>query len=191
MLLGREDLAAIGGFEFLSKFLAEDHVCAEELAARGRPVSVSGHLIDNVLGRRSLRDFAARHVRWARLRRHVNLPGYLGEILLNPVFLGLAGTLTLRTPLSAAVAVGALAVASALDLLGERAVGVRRPVWAYPLLEAGLSLARGLLFAVPFLGRTLRWRSNVIRIAARTRIDLKSPPAQAGLFDTREHRATA
>ncbi len=191
MLLGRGDLAAVGGFEFLSNFLAEDQVCAEELVARGRPVAVSGHLIDNVLGRRTLREFAARHVRWARLRRHVNLPGYLGEILLNPVFLGIAGALALRTPASAAIAAGALAVSSALAAAGERAVGVRRPLWTYPLLEAGLSLARGVLFVVPLLGRTLKWRSNVIRIAARTRIEMKSAPAAAGLFDTREHRAPA
>src|SRR6185295_4130881 len=54
MLLHRDDLEGIGGFRFLGQFLAEDQVCAEELARSGRPVVVTGHLIDNVLGRRSL-----------------------------------------------------------------------------------------------------------------------------------------
>ena len=97
MLLGREDLDRIGGFPFLARFLAEDQVCAEELAARGRPVVVSGHLIDNVLGRRSVRDFAARHLRWARLRRKISAAGYAGEFLLNPVFIALLSALLLRT----------------------------------------------------------------------------------------------
>ena len=65
-------------------------VDAVELARRGRLVVVTGHVIDNVLGRRSFREFAGRHLRWARLRRRVNLPGYLGEALLNPVFVALA-----------------------------------------------------------------------------------------------------
>lgn len=189
MLLGRADLAELGGFEFLSKFLAEDQICAEELAARGRPVAVSGHLIDNVLGRRTVRDFASRHVRWSRLRRWVNLPGYLGELLLNPVFLAFAGALALRTPAAWATAGAALVAASALDAVGERAVGVRRPLWIYPVLEAALSLARGLLFPIPFFGSTLRWRSNVLTIGPRTRIDVKRGPED--VFDTRGHRVAA
>ena len=61
MLIHRDDLEAIGGFRFLGQFLAEDQICAEELARRGRPVVVTGHLIDNVLGRRTLREFVGRH----------------------------------------------------------------------------------------------------------------------------------
>ncbi len=192
MLLHRDDLGAIGGFEFLSRFLAEDQVCAEELAARGRPVVVSAHVIDNILGRRTLGEFMSRHLRWARLRRHMNPAGYLGEFLLNPVFLALAAALVLRTPAGWAIAGAALAATAGLDAAAERAVGVRRPLFLYPLLEFFLSVTRGLLWFVPLLSRTLVWRSNVIRIGPRSRIELKqsaSPPER--LFDTRERRVPA
>ncbi|HXX94379.1 MAG TPA: glycosyltransferase, partial [Planctomycetota bacterium] len=190
MLIHKEDLEWIGGFPFLGRFLAEDQVCAEELASRGRPVVVSPHIIDNVLGRRSLRDFASRHLRWARLRRHVNLPGYLGEALLNPVFLALGSALVLRSAESWAVAGAVLATTALLDAAAERALGVRRPIFLYPVLELALSLARGIFWFVPLFSRTLVWRSNLIRIGPRSLIEIKEK-AEASLepepiMDTRE-----
>ncbi len=190
MLLGREDLDRIGGFAFLARFLAEDQVCAEELRARGVPVTVTGRLIDNVLGRRTLGDFVGRHLRWARLRRHVNLAGYLAEALLNPVFLATAGAAVLRSPVSLASAAVALGAASLLDAAAERSSGIRRPLLLYPLLESVLAILKGILWFVPLLSRTLVWRSNVLRIGRRSEIELKTRPA-ARLFDTRGRRVPA
>ncbi len=190
MLIHREDLEWIGGFEFLGRYLAEDQVCAEELAARGRPVVVSAHVIDNILGRRTLGDFASRHLRWARLRRHVNPAAYLGEALLNPVFLALVSAMVLRSPESWAVAAAVLATASLLDRSAERAVGIHRPLLLYPFLEPLLGVTRGLLWFVPLFSRTLVWRSNVIRIGPRSLIELKqaAAPSLVGgpLLKTRE-----
>ena len=127
MLIHRDDLDGIGGFRFLGQFLAEDQICAEELARRGRPVVLTGHLIDNVLGHRTLREFAGRHLRWARLRRHVSFAGYLGEALLNPVFLALLGLVAFRSVDSAIVAGMALTGMSLINASTERILGVRRP----------------------------------------------------------------
>jgi ceramide glucosyltransferase len=195
MLLHREDLEAIGGFPFLSQFLAEDQVCAEELARRGRPVVVTGHLIDNVLGRRSFREFAGRHLRWARLRRRVNFPGYLGEALLNPVFVAVASMLALRTADSAIVAGLALLASTVMNSSTERMLSVRRPAWHYPLLELLLSSARGVLWFVALVTGTVDWRGNILALGPRSRIELKSrapeAPAEAPMFDTRERHAPA
>src|SRR5436190_24295654 len=109
MLLHREELEAVGGFRFLGQFLAEDQVCAEEFRRLGRPVTVSGNLIDNVLGRRTLKEFNGRHLRWARLRRRVSVFGYSSEFLLNPVFIALGGLAALRSADAAIVAGLALA----------------------------------------------------------------------------------
>ncbi len=195
MLLHRDELESIGGFRFLGQFLAEDQICAEELARRGRPVVVTGHLIDNVLGRRSFRDFAGRHLRWARLRRRVNLPGYVGEALLNPVFVAVASMLALRTSDSAIVAGLALLAATVINASTERLLDVRRPAWQYPLLELALSAVRGVLWFVALVTGTVVWRGNVLALGPRSRIELKSrapdAPADAPLFDTRERHAPA
>lgn len=195
MLLHRDDLEGIGGFRFLGQFLAEDQVCAEELARRGRPVVVTGHLIDNVLGRRSLREFAGRHLRWARLRRRVHFSGYLGEALLNPVAVAFASMLALRTSDSAIVAGLALAASTIINSSTERQLGVRRPAWAYPLLELSLSSLRSVLWFVALVGGTVVWRGNVLALGPRSRIELKSRAPEAAaevpMFDTRERHAPA
>src|SRR5262245_5193068 len=127
MLIHRDDLEFIGGLRFLGQFLAEDQICAEELARSGRPVTVTGHLIDNVLGRRSFKDFAGRHLRWARLRRRVNFPGFLGEALLNPTFIAFVSLIALRTADAAIVAGLSLAAMTIMNWSTERLLGVRRP----------------------------------------------------------------
>lgn len=180
MLLRKADLQAIGGFEYLSRFLAEDTVCAEELSARGRPVVVSGYLIDNVLGRRTVKDFAARHLRWARLRRHLSLPGYLGELLLNPVFIAVAAAAATRVEEAVVLAGAALLGMSAVDAAAERALGIRRPWWHYPFLELLLSLIKGVLWAVPLLSSTAVWRGHTLRIGARTAIEQEAEAVLAG-----------
>lgn len=192
MLLHRDELEAVGGFRFLGQFLAEDQLCAEELGRLGRPVTVSGNVIDNVLGRRTLREFAGRHLRWARLRRHVNVRGYLGEFLLNPVFLAMVGLAAFRTLDAAIVAGLSLFGMSVMNASTDRALGLRKPLWAHPLLELALSTARGVLWFVPFFSNTVLWRGNLLSLGPRSRIELKGPASvDEGLFDTRERHAPA
>jgi ceramide glucosyltransferase len=192
MLLHREELEAIGGFRFLGQFLAEDQVCAEELDRLGRPVTVSGNLIDNVLGRRTLKEFAGRHLRWARLRRHVSFWGYLGEFLLNPVFVALGSFAAVRTSDAALVAGLTLAGMSVMNASTARVLGIKKPAWSHPFLELALSLVRGVLWFVPFFSSTVVWRGNVLSLGPRSRIELKeAAPQDEGLFDTRERHAPA
>ena len=175
MLVHRDDLERIGGFEFLGQFLAEDQICAEELTRRGQPVIVSGHIIDNILGYRTFRDFTGRHLRWARLRRHVNWWGYLVEVLVNPVFVALVGLLALRTVAAALLAVLAVGFMSSIDASTERRLGIRRPAWTYPLLELALSAVRGVLWFVPLFSSTVVWRGNALTLGPRSRIERTAP----------------
>jgi ceramide glucosyltransferase len=192
MLLHREELEAIGGFRFLGQFLAEDQVCAEEFDRLGRPVTVSGNLIDNVLGRRTLKEFIGRHLRWARLRRHVHFAGYVGEFLLNPVFVALGALAAVRTADAAIVAGLTLAGVSVMNASTDRVLGLRKPAWVHPPLELALSVARGVLWFVPFFSSTVVWRGNVLALGPRSRIELKeAAPVDDGLFDTRERHAPA
>jgi ceramide glucosyltransferase len=172
MLIHRDDLDAIGGFPFLGQFLAEDQICAEELARRGRPVVIASSVIDNVVGRRTLREFAGRHLRWSRLRRHMRPTGYWGEILLNPTFLSLLGLVAFRSARSALVAGLALTGMSVINASTEHLLGLRRPVWVHPPLEFALSIVRGVLWFIALFSRTVVWRGHALRLTARSRIDL-------------------
>jgi ceramide glucosyltransferase len=170
MLFRREDLEAIGGFAFLGEHLAEDQVCGEEMKARGRGVVVSGRLIDNVLGRRSVKQFLDRHLRWCRIRRRISLAGYAGEFFVNPVALALAAVAIVPTPATAAIAGSIYLAACGIAISAERRIGIRRPLIHYPALE----LLRGILTAavwfVPFFSSTVSWRGDRLKVGRRTRL---------------------
>lgn len=168
MLLRRATLEAIGGFALLARYLAEDQVCGEEVARRGLAVSVSGYVIDNVLGTLSLRSAVSRHLRWARIRRRMSPAGYAGELLLQPVFL--AGIAAVADPgLATALLLAAtVAARAAVDAVAERAVGVRRPLAVYPLLSTARDLVVGAVWAVPFVSSTVAWRGRTFAIGPRT-----------------------
>ena len=168
MLLRRATLERIGGFRRLSRFLAEDQVCGQEVAALGARLALSSQPIDNVLGRVSVRDFALRHLRWARIRRRISPLGYAGELLLNPVFLAAVAAAAIPGLATAVTFVAALLARSALDAASERAAGVRRPLGAYPALVLAKDLVTGVLWAVPYFSSAVTWRGRRFLIGPRT-----------------------
>jgi ceramide glucosyltransferase len=171
MLLHRRDLALIGGFRTLRTFVAEDQICGEEIQRRGLRCTLGAHPVRNGLGRLSIAEFAARHLRWARLRRSVCPAGYAGEVLLQPVALALAVALFLPLPLAVTALLGALLLRMGLDLVSDRAAGLRRKATHYLVLSPTRDLLVAALWVVPWVsGSTLRWRGHTIRIGPRTRI---------------------
>ncbi len=190
MMIRRDDLEAMGGFRFLGGFLAEDQVCGEETARRGKGAAVTGVPVHNVLGSFGLRRFASRHLRWARIRSRMCPAGYAAEILLNPILLAAAGASALRTPSSLALLGAAVLLKCALDAAAERTAGFRRPLHHYLLLVPAKDLLVGLLWPVAFLGSTVEWRGARFRIGARTRLEpvggaaeeRHGPPPEAAPF---------
>jgi len=132
---------------------------------------VAGCVIDNVLGRRTVRQFLDRHLRWCRIRRRISLPGYVGELLLNPVGLVLIGAVIVGTAGSLAVFGGTLLGMSALGAAAERGLGVRRPLLYYPALELLRSVLVVAVWAVPLFSRTVSWRGDRMKIGPRTRLE--------------------
>ncbi len=168
MGLRRADLDRLGGFAHLARFLAEDQVSGEEVHGLGLRTALCSTPVDNVLGRLDVREFARRHLRWARIRRHISPAGYAAEILLNPVFAGLVGALALRTLPALAAAAAALLGMSVLGAWSERSLGLRRGLLAYPALEAARAVTTGVLWPVPFFSRHVSWRGHRFRIGRRT-----------------------
>jgi len=168
MLLRRRDLERIGGFARLGRFLAEDQVCGEEIDALGLEVVVCPRPVDNVLGRLSVRSFAGRHLRWARIRRRIHPLAYAGETLTNPVPPAVALLIVEPGVYSAAVAALTIAILSTVAFESERALGVRRRALVYPPLEVLRGLTVGALWPVPFLSSSVAWRGTRYRVGRRT-----------------------
>ena len=74
----RRDLQAIGGFEAIADYLADDYQLGSRIAALGLKVKLSDVVVETFLPRYTLSSFVAHQLRWARTVRDSRFWGYLG-----------------------------------------------------------------------------------------------------------------
>ncbi len=74
----RRDLQAIGGFESLVDYLADDYELGSRIAASGLNVRLSDVVVETFLPRYTLRGFLDHQLRWARTVRDSRFWGYVG-----------------------------------------------------------------------------------------------------------------
>jgi ceramide glucosyltransferase len=74
----RHDLAAIGGFEALLDYLADDYELGRRIAARGKKVELSAATVATFLPAYTWSEFVRHQLRWWRTIRDVRRWGYVG-----------------------------------------------------------------------------------------------------------------
>jgi ceramide glucosyltransferase len=74
----RRDLQAIGGFEALADYLADDYHIGNRIAALGKKVQLSSVVVESFLPRYTMRSFFDHQLRWARTVKDARLWGYIG-----------------------------------------------------------------------------------------------------------------
>ncbi|MGH9498058.1 MAG: bacteriohopanetetrol glucosamine biosynthesis glycosyltransferase HpnI [Terriglobales bacterium] len=78
MAFRRRDLAAIGGFETLVDYLADDYHLGQRIAALGLKVELSDVVVETFLPGYTVGEFFAHQLRWARAVRDSRFWGYVG-----------------------------------------------------------------------------------------------------------------
>ena len=186
MLFSREHLRKIGGFRSVENVLAEDYVLGQKFQKAGLRVRLSLQALSVVNPERDLRSFINRQLRWAQMRRRMNLRAYLAEGLGNPnVWLALClAWVGLTTPAGLNLTT---CVASVLAMMVAKClvdVGLGR------LLQGDFALARhfywiplkdmliSVIWCVGLFRRKVNWRGNVRWIGAESRLFLRSDTQQ-------------
>ena len=93
MAIRRDALDAVGGFEPLADYCADDYVLGRNVAESGRQVVMSHHVIDHVVINRSFSCSMRHQIRWTKSTRYSRHAGHAGTVLTFAMPFGVLGLL--------------------------------------------------------------------------------------------------
>jgi len=166
----RHVLQAIGGFDRLKEYLAEDFEMGKLAAEAGYGVILSSYVIEHHIGTSDLRQNAAHRLRWVRSTRRSRPAGYVGQLFTMP--LPLAATLWAWNhawwPLAAVTLFfrGLAAYVVSAKVLRARINWLLLPIEDFI----------GFFFWVAgFFGRTISWRGRTYLLHSDGRFEVLAP----------------
>ncbi|WP_321476254.1 bacteriohopanetetrol glucosamine biosynthesis glycosyltransferase HpnI [uncultured Paludibaculum sp.] len=166
----REVVRAVGGWERLSKYLAEDFVLGQFAAAAGYGVILSSYVIEHRIGAQTLASNFAHRLRWSRSTRRSRPAGYVGQVFTNPVPIAMA-LLVLQPATWPAALVTCVLRAMAAAAISEGVLHdpLCRMWWPLILWQDLLSFA---FWVAGFFGNTIVWRGRRYRLLTDGRFEL-------------------
>ncbi|MEY4579519.1 MAG: hypothetical protein RL701_4222 [Pseudomonadota bacterium] len=186
MLMRRDQLASIGGFESMRCVLAEDYLLGQRYHAAGFRVVLSQVPVGTYNEQLSMRRFLARHLRWAQLRRTCATGPFLAEPLLYsspfivaPLFLSDMARECHYAPY--ACLIGLCARVGADAVLARRVSGRWPNLSALAFLPAKDTLLLGT-WLIALVRRNVTWRGHSLRIGPGSRL---LPPTERPSFRQR------
>ncbi|MGK9368232.1 glycosyltransferase [Melioribacter sp. Ez-97] len=161
ILIRRNALDVIGGFNAFAGYLAEDFMMGKKVKEAGFRVMTSPVTIDNINEKIPPEKFINRHSRWSKMRFKIAPYHYLLEPLTNPVALGL-----LLLPFFNGVFVYfilSVTIKIILDYLISRQTNRSHKFYFYLLIPIKDLLIFAIWF-IPFFNSKIKWRNNVMLI---------------------------
>lgn len=161
MAVRREALAAIGGFETLAGYLADDYQLGNKIHGAGWRIALDRCFVESVIKPENLMAVLSRQLRWARTMRASRPGGYLASGVTLPFPAALLATLLAPSPAVWLAAVALLyGVRLSVSTLYSRRF-VRDGLlpcwlWLLPLRDMLAFFA----WALSFLGNKVEWRGS-------------------------------
>jgi ceramide glucosyltransferase len=155
----KSDLDAIGGFQAIADYLADDYELGRRIAEKGRRIELSRSAVETHLPAYDLTGFFRHQVRWARTIRTARPAGYAG-LLLTFTLPWAALTLALAPHVPWAWALGAVALVARLTSALVSGILVLddnlllRSLWLLPFRDF-LAVA---VWITGWMGRKIVWR---------------------------------
>jgi len=168
------DLEAIGGFEALVDYLADDYEIGRRIAERGLKVTLSDVVVETFLPAYTLRQFVDHQLRWGRAVRDSRRWGYLGLVLtfgFTWALVALVGTHGAVWAWALLAAVLGLRVAVAL-VVGSLVSGDRQVLRLMPWLPLR-DLVAVVVWLASLTGHNVVWRGDsfILKGGKLARID--------------------
>jgi len=174
----RFDLEAIGGFEALLDYLADDYELGRRISATGKRVELSAATVTTFLPAYTLRQFFRHQLRWSRTIRDARRWGYTGLLFTFGLpwalmtLLAAHGAewawLLLALAFSARLAV---ALVTAERVLEDQQV--LRNIFLLPVRD----LIAPFVWAASFMGNRIHWRGDAFDLKNGRLTIAKQPPS--------------
>jgi ceramide glucosyltransferase len=166
----RGTLDAIGGFDAVKDYLAEDFVMGKLAAERGYGVILSSYVIEHRIGAQPFAANLRHRLRWNRSTRRSRPWGYIGQVFTNPLPLGLLLLMVRPSlwPVTAAVLLLRAAAGWATAGYALRDPLTLRLWWLVPFQD----IASFLAWIAGFFGNTILWRGRKYYLLPDGRFEL-------------------
>ena len=157
----RADLNAIGGFESLADYLADDYEIGSRIAALGLQIKLAESVVETFLPAYSLRGFFNHQLRWARTVRESRPAGYAGLLVTFGFLWASLAVLSARGAVWAWIlfAVTACARLMMAFVVGKKVLRDAKIVRWWPLILVR-DLIAVMVWIGSFAGNTIEWRGE-------------------------------
>ena len=168
MAFRAEDLRAIGGFDAIADYIADDYQLGARITALGRRVEFSSAIVETDLGGESWLETWRHQLRWSRTIRVSRPAGYFGYVITHATLWSLAAFAAGCWWAGAA----ALAVRMAAGVLVAGRILRYRPIardwWMIPLRD----LFGFAVWLAGLAGSEVWWRGRRLRLHADGRLEV-------------------
>jgi ceramide glucosyltransferase len=160
------DFEAVGGFEGIADYIADDYQLAKRITGLGKRALLSTYAVETSLGEATWGGIWQHQLRWARTIRTSKGLGYAGLPITHAGLWALLALALGAWPVAVllvALRIGSALIAAAL-VLGSRQAAVK--CWLAPLWD----LYSFAVWVTSYAGNKVRWRDRVLEIDSQGRI---------------------
>jgi ceramide glucosyltransferase len=168
MVMRRECVEEMGGFESIADYCADDFVLGNRIAKNGHKVVLSGHAIDHMVLQADFVDSMKHQVRWMKSTRFSRPKGHMGTALTFGVPFGVvawAGALLLDMPMLAWCALVGSVLGRSLQAwaVGKYVVQEKR-IWTAMILFPLRDLIGPLIWGLSYASNRIQWRGEIYEL---------------------------
>jgi ceramide glucosyltransferase len=168
MVARREAVAAIGGFEAMAEYCADDFVLGNWIAAKGYEVVLNGYAIDHMVLYAGFVDSIKHQVRWMKSTRFSRPKGHFGTGLTFGVPYGLlawGGALLVGMPVLGWSLLAGSVLGRSLQawVVGKYVVRKRR-TWPTMIMFPIRDLMGMMFWALSYTSNRILWRGEMYEL---------------------------